>query len=81
MTAAAQPHLTPAVLVKIRHVVPKNHSESRVPKAELDRIHARAVKRIFDTASGELVGWLYEWNTGETVPRWKSKVHSNVYYE
>ena len=81
MTTAARPHLTSAAPVKIRRGAQKDYTKPQVPKAELERIHARAVKRIFDTASGELVGWLYEWNTGETVPRWKSKVHSNVYYE
>lgn len=45
------------------------------------RIQARAINRIFDRKSGNLVGWLYEWNTGSVVPRWKSEEHDDVYYD
>lgn len=45
------------------------------------RTQARAVKRIFDKNSGELVGWLYEWNTGEVVPRWQGEAIKDVYYK
>lgn len=53
---------------------------SHVPGIDPKRVHARAIKRIFDRESGELVGWLYEWNTGCLVPRWKSKAYKNVIY-
>ena len=54
-----------------------SHMTSDEPK----RVHARAVNRIFDKETGEQVGWLYEWNTGSLVPRWKSKAHENVVYD
>ncbi len=54
---------------------------SHLPGAEPKRVHARAVKRIFDRQSGELAGWLYEWNTGSLVPRWKSEACDDVVYE
>jgi hypothetical protein len=38
------------------------------------------VKRILDRETGALVGWLYEWNTGELVPRWKSGAQSEVVF-
>lgn len=52
-----------------------------LPDAEPKRVHARAVKRIFDRETGQLVGWLYEWNTGSLVPRWKSEARDDVIYE
>lgn len=54
---------------------------SRLPENEPKRVHARAVKRILDRQSGELVGWLYEWNTGALVPRWKAEAHEDVIYD
>lgn len=48
---------------------------------EQKRLHARAVKRILDRETGALVGWLYEWNTGELVPRWKDNPRANVTFE
>ncbi|MEJ8563581.1 hypothetical protein QTO30_21635 [Yoonia sp. GPGPB17] len=45
------------------------------------RLHACAVKRILDRQTGELVGWLYEWNTGELVPRWKAKAQTDIVYD
>ena len=60
----------------------RNHADGSPELiAEPKRVHARAVKRIFDRETGELVGWLYEWNTGSLVPRWKSKVRKDVIYE
>ena len=53
---------------------------SRKTCTEPARLHARAVKRILDRQSGTLVGWLYEWNTGELVPRWKEEARSDVIY-
>lgn len=54
---------------------------AHLPEAEPKRVHARAVKRILDRQSGELVGWLYEWNTGALVPRWKTDAHEDVIYD
>ena len=53
----------------------------RVKKCDREeRLHAHAVKRIYDRQTGELVGWLYEWNTGELVPRWSAIPHSDIVY-
>ena len=52
----------------------------KAKKRPSKRIHAHAIKRIY-CSSGELVGWLYQWNTGDLVPRWKSEPHSDVYYD
>ncbi len=54
---------------------------SHLPGTEPKRVQARAVKRIFDRQTGELVGWLYEWNTGSLVPRWKSGAREDVVYD
>jgi hypothetical protein len=50
------------------------------PINEPKRIHARAIGRILDRKTGEVVGWLYEWNTGERVPRWKSGPRKDVIF-
>ena len=50
-------------------------------KGAARRLHAHAVKRIYDRHSGELIGWLYEWNTGEIVPRWKEQAQADVTYD
>ena len=61
--------------------VPVRRKVSRKTNTEAARLHARAVKRILDRQSGEVVGWLYEWNTGEFVPRWKAEARTDVVYE
>ena len=60
--------------------VPVRPKISRKMRTEPVRLHARAVKRIHDRKSGALVGWLYEWNTGELVPRWKADARADVVY-
>jgi len=45
------------------------------------RLHATPIKRILDRNSRELVGWLYEWNTGAHVPMWVDGRKSDVIYE
>ncbi len=45
------------------------------------RLAARAIKRILDRQSREVVGWLYAWNTGEQVPMWKNAHCEDVVYE
>ena len=45
------------------------------------RLQARAVKRILDADTGELVGWLYQWNTGALSSRWKAGPCDHVIYD
>ncbi|MBT7222185.1 MAG: hypothetical protein HN863_04970 [Marinovum sp.] len=45
------------------------------------RLEAKPIKRILDRQSREVVGWLYEWDTGEFVPMWKRGQHEDVVYE
>ena len=61
--------------------VPNRVRKSRPAGILLKRLHACAVKRILDRQTGELVGWLYEWNTGELVPRWKAKAQTDIVYD
>lgn len=61
--------------------VPTHKRRKRPTTKEPKRHHARAVNRILDRETGAIVGWLYEWNTGELVPRWKSVPYSDVIYE
>jgi len=42
--------------------------------------HARAIKRILDSKSREIVGWLYEWNTGQIAVMWKDEPCEDVIY-
>lgn len=42
---------------------------------------AKAVKRILDARTREIVGWLYEWNDGTQTPLWKDGAKSDVTYE
>ena len=70
-------HLSCATVILNVPVRPEN--QRRADK-KTTRLCAQAVKRIHDRQSGELVGWLYEWNTGELVPRWKTEARSDVIY-
>lgn len=45
------------------------------------RLEAKAIARIIDAETREVVGWLYEWNTGARVPCWKDERRDNVIYE
>lgn len=45
------------------------------------RLHAAPIKRILDRTTREVVGWLYEWNTGSQVPMWKEGRKTDVVYE
>lgn len=49
--------------------------------ADKTRLHAEPIKRILDRTTREVVGWLYEWNTGSQVPMWKDGRKSDVIYE
>lgn len=81
MTTCVRLNLTTTAPVSVEDKGKQGTKNAPTLKARKTRTQARAVKRIFDKTSGDLVGWLYEWNTGEIVPRWKSKVHKNVYYD
>lgn len=65
------------VVLDVATSAERGRSRSKKPK----RLHARAIKRIHDSKSGDLVGWLYEWNTGSVVPRWIAGARKDVYYE
>ncbi len=45
------------------------------------RLEARVIKWILDRKSREVVGWLYEWNTGEREKMWKDGICNDVIYE
>ena len=61
--------------------VPRRAKRRRIAPKEPARLPAHAVNRILDRETGELVGWLYKWNTGELVPRWKAGAKSDVVYD
>ena len=42
------------------------------------RLEAQAVTRILDRETREVVGWLYLWNTGALVPKWKNGAKTDV---
>jgi len=46
----------------------------------MKRLEAKPKKRILDAKTHELVGWLYQWNTGTLVPMWKDGRKRNVIY-
>lgn len=45
-----------------------------------EKKHAKPIKRILDRKTRELVGWLYQWNTGHLAPMWKDGPRENVEY-
>ncbi len=53
-----------------------NKPENRSSKKR----HARAIKRVLDSKSREIVGWLYEWNTGQIAVMWKDQPCEDVIY-
>ena len=46
-----------------------------------NRLEAQPIKRILDRKSRYVVGWLYEWNTGEFVPMWKDGRRDDVIFD
>lgn len=46
-----------------------------------EKLEATAIKRILDIKSGEVVGWVYEWNTGDRKPMWKNAKCEDVIYD
>lgn len=71
----------PVEQIEVKNTGQQSHARAAASAIEGKRIHARAVCRIFDKKSGDLVGWLYEWNTGELVPRWKAQEFKDVFYD
>ncbi|MEO1564246.1 MAG: hypothetical protein AAFR98_12485 [Pseudomonadota bacterium] len=81
MTTTVRFNLISATPVAVRGKQKRKSKNAPGLNMSKKRMQARAVKRIFDKNSGELVGWLYEWNTGEVVPRWQGEAIKDVYYE
>lgn len=70
-------------LVELR-AMPRRRSSGKpfaTAQAGTTRLHAQVVKRILDPETGELLGWLYQWNTGEFTPLWKSEARDDVIYD
>lgn len=53
-------------------------AEVRVPAR---REQAHAIQRVLDRETREIVGWLYEWNTGQLTIMWKDGRRDDVIYE
>lgn len=48
------------------------------------KIEGKAIARILDAQTREVVGYLYEWNTGAIDPKWKDNIardEKDVVYE
>lgn len=45
------------------------------------RLEAQPIDRILDRETRQVVGWLYLWNTGDLVPKWKDGIKTDVVYE
>ncbi len=45
------------------------------------REQACPIKRVLDADSRQVVGWLYQWNTGQLALMWKDERCKNVVYE
>jgi len=41
---------------------------------------AHAIRRVLDRKSHKIVGWLYEWNTGQIAVLWKDRPCEDVIY-
>lgn len=39
-----------------------------------EKIEGKAIARILDAETREIVGYLYEWNTGAVDPKWTDDV-------
>ncbi|MEM6410634.1 MAG: hypothetical protein AAF683_03765 [Pseudomonadota bacterium] len=59
----------------------KSGATNKTTSKGAERLQARAIKRIRDSETGELVGWLYQWNTGAHSLRWKSEPRKKVIYD
>ena len=47
----------------------------------LPRIQARPIKKIVDIKTDKTVGWVYEWNNGETATTWFAEGFIDVRYD
>jgi hypothetical protein len=54
---------------------------NNAPRKRMEREQGRPVKRVLDQRSREVVGWLYQWNTGQFGIMWKAEHCDNVVYE
>ncbi len=50
-------------------------------EASGQREQAGPIKRVLDADSREVVGWLYQWNTGHHAVMWKGERCENVVCE
>lgn len=58
-----------------------SESEGQIRSRHAIREEARPVQCILDRETRQLVGWLYEWNTGERMAMWKNGKREDVVYE
>ena len=45
------------------------------------RREPHAITCILDRKTRVVVGWLYQWNTGERTPKWKKGARTDVIYD
>lgn len=48
------------------------------------KIEGKAIARILDAETREIVGYLFEWNTGDIDPKWNDDIQrdeNDVVYE
>lgn len=46
--------------------------------ARHSKIEAKAIARILDARTREIVGYLYEWNTGDIEAKWNDDIPRDV---
>lgn len=63
-----------------RHHRKERFDEQRRSPMLVRKEQAHAIRRVLDPTSKEIVGWLYEWNTGQVGIMWKSGPRADVIY-
>ena len=63
-----------------RHHRKERFDEQRRSPMLVKKEQAHAIRRVLDPTSKEVVGWLYEWNTGQVGIMWKSGPRADVIY-
>lgn len=63
------------------HSVSQAAAGSKAVKNPVENEHAYAIKRVLDAGSRDVVGWLYQWGTGDLSVMWKGERCENVIYE
>lgn len=58
-----------------------NEAKAAPKRRRTGREEARPIHRILDRKTGRVVGWLYEWNTGERMVMWKAGKREDVVYD